>query len=227
MAVYRWATTGCEVVAVQSGIGEARAAAGAQLLVDAFAPTALISFGFGGGLVPDLGPGTIVIGEHLMADGSPECRYQTAPALVEEWCAAASGERLPAHRGTIVTVTRLVADPLAKVALAQRTGACVVDMETAGIVEVARRAALPCVTLRAIVDTVDEALPVACLGLIGLDGRVDARRLIQASWHAPGLLRDFWWLARRTATARRHLGRALARWAMDRGPGPRRERGRV
>jgi adenosylhomocysteine nucleosidase len=227
MGVYRWATTGCEVIAVQSGIGEARAAAGAQLLIRAFAPQTLVSFGFAGGLVPDLGPGTIVIGDQLMADGSPAFRYQTAPALVEEWYAAAKAEHLPAHRGTIVTVKRPVADSPSKGALAQRTSACVVDMETAGVVEVARRAALPCVTLRAIVDTAADALPMACLGLIGLDGRVDGRRLMQASWPSLGLLRDLCWLARRTATARRHLGRTLTRWAKDRGPGPNQERGRT
>jgi adenosylhomocysteine nucleosidase len=221
MGVYRWATAGCEVVAVQSGIGEARAAAGAARLIDAFAPQILISFGFAGGLVPNLGPGTIVIGTQLMVDGSPERRYQTAPALVEEWWAAANAECFPAHRGTIVTVPRLVADPLSKAALAQRTGACAVDMESAGIVTVAQRAALPCGTLRAVVDTAEEVLPVASLGLIGQDGRVDGSRLMRASWHSPGLLRDLWWLARRTATARRHLGRTLTRWTKDRGQGQR------
>jgi adenosylhomocysteine nucleosidase len=213
MRVSRWATTACEIVAVQAGLGEARAAAGAQLLMQHFAPQTLISYGFAGGLVPHLRPGLIVIGDQLMAEEAPAFRYQTAPELVATWCAAAAAEHLPARRGTVVTVRQLISDPSAKMELSWRTGACAVDMETVGVVGVACRAAVPCVALRAVVDTAEETLPVACLGLMRVDGRVDGRRLLRACWKSPGLLRHLFWLERRTATARRHLDRTLKRWA--------------
>lgn len=220
MKVYRWATAGCEVVAVQAGIGEARAAAGARLLSRHFALHSLVSFGFAGGLAPELGPGTIVVGERLVAEDPPRHGYQALPKLVEEWCAAAKAAQLPARRGTLVSAPRLVSDPAAKRALAQRTGACAVDMETAGIGAVAGRLALPWVALRAIVDTADETLPTACLDLLRPDGGVEAVPLLRAAWRSPALLGDLCWLARRTATARRRLDRLLRRWAM--GGGPRR-----
>jgi adenosylhomocysteine nucleosidase len=214
--VYRWATPACEVVAVPSGMGYAHAAASAHMLAWHFSPQTLISFGFAGGLDPELGQGTVVIGEQLVADEAPELRYHPPPALIETWYAAASAEQLPVQRGTIVTVKRAVADPWSKVALARRTGACAVDMETAGVAEAARQAGLPCVAVRAVVDTATESLPTACLDLMRQDGRVEGRSLLRACWQSPGLLRDLFWLGRHAATARRHLDRTIKRWAMDR-----------
>ncbi|HXH11351.1 MAG TPA: hypothetical protein VNP04_16515 [Alphaproteobacteria bacterium] len=225
MKVYRWVTAHCEIVAAQSGMGCALAAASAHLLIRHFAPQTLISFGFAGGLDPELRRGTIVIGDQVLAEEAPGFRYQSPPELIDTWYAAANAERLPVHRGSVVTVKHAVADPACKMALARRTDACAVDMESVGVAEVASEVGLPCMALRAIVDTATEVLPMGALDVVRQDGAVEGRRLLGACRQSPALLRHLLWLGWHAATARRHLDRTLKRWVMGGGPAGTQERG--
>jgi adenosylhomocysteine nucleosidase len=211
MAVYR-RSAASEVVAVQAGIGARRAAAGSRCLVQRFAPEALVSFGFAGGLLPGLPSGTLIVGDRLVGGDSRLPGPGADAALVATLTATAAAVRLPCRRGAVVTAADIVADPLSKAALARHTGACAVDMETAGVVEVACRHGLPWVALRAIVDTAEETLDRACLALVRADGRVALRRLIGALRRRPARLRGLIRLGWRAARARRHLGDIVAAW---------------
>jgi adenosylhomocysteine nucleosidase len=202
-------------VAVQAGVGRIRAAEAARLLIRRFSPLALASFGFAGGLIPDLARGALVIGTAVVDEAVSGKLTAANRDLVEQFLAAATAEDLPVRQGILVTSRHIVANPNAKTELSLRSGACAVDMETAGIVEVADEAGLPWVAVRAIVDGAKESLPVACLTMLREDGSIAPGRLIQTFCHSPKLLWHVLRLARHMATARRHLSHVFARWTQS------------
>lgn len=204
------------MIAVQSGIGHKRAAVATRLLVHRFTPQALVSFGFAGGLLPGMAPGTLIIGEQFVQEGEPcNTPLEADQELVAQFAAAARGTGLLVQQGRMITATRLIADIPAKADLAQRSGACAVDMETVGIAEVARESGLAWVAVRVVVDTAEEALPAACLSTLRADGRVALGPLVRLLWRSPRLLLDFVWLGCRTRMARRCLSQVLERWSQQ------------
>ncbi len=212
LTVYRLTTVGCQIAAVQAGVGAKRAAAGAHLLVRQFSPRALVSFGFAGGLQPKLPAGTLIVGQHLVSTASNRSLAEADGELVEQFLAAAKSAGLPVQRGAVVSTDHIVADASHKAALACKSGAAAVDMETKGMVEVASQAGLAWVALRAIVDAAEEALPAAYLRVLRTDGRVALGRLMRELPRSPCLTWHLFAMARRTALARRHLSRALGQW---------------
>jgi adenosylhomocysteine nucleosidase len=210
--VYRHMTAGAQLVAVQAGVGRTRAAEGARLLVRRFSPQILVSCGFAGGLAPQLARGTLVIATALVSENSSLALAAVDRVLSTRLLAVAEAEGIPVQRGAIVTTPHLVADAASKSALRARSGACAVDMETAGIVEVARQADLPWVAVRAIIDGAEDSLPLACLAALRDDGYVAVGPLLRMIYHSPQLLWYCLRLARDTATARRHLSQAFERW---------------
>ncbi len=212
VALYRFTPARAQHVAVQTGVGRRRAAEGARLLIRDFSPQTLVSFGFAGGLSPELAGGTLVIGTELVCDEPSRTVAAADRALVDQIQAAADAAELPARQGILVTTRQIVADPAAKSALRGRSGACAVDMETAGIVEVAHQAGLPWVAIRAIVDGAGDRLPAACLTTLQEDGHVAAGRLIRTICRSPQLLWHFLRLAGDMATARRHLSQVFECW---------------
>jgi adenosylhomocysteine nucleosidase len=210
-AIYRSTSTAAQHVAVQAGVGRARTAEGARLLIRRFSPQALVSFGFAGGLTPELARGTLIIGTEVVWEDSSR-KWAANRGLVEQFQAAADAESLPVQQGRLVTSHCITADPTSKADLRGKSGACAVDMETVGIVEAAHEAGLPWVAVRAIVDGATDTLPPACLATLREDGHVATGRLIRMVCRSPQLLCHLLWLAGATAKARRHLSRTFERW---------------
>ena len=213
--LYHCTSASRQLVAVQTGVGPSRAAAGARFLVQHCSIQGLVSCGFAGGLLPGLASGTVVVGDRLVSTDGLLSWDVTDHRLVEQILQAAQAEGLPVHQGPVVTTAYLVPDRPSKAALAHDSGASVVDMETRGVVEVARQAGLAWVAVRAIVDTLDEVLPAECLTILRDDGRIAGRQLPRKLWRSPAMMQDFLWLAWRTAMARRHLSRLMHRWAQE------------
>ena len=203
-------------VVVQAGVGRTRAAAGARLLVRRFSPQGLVSFGFAGGLVPELTRGTLIIGTEVVCEDGSGKWPMASRDLVEQFCAAADAEGLPMQQGRLVTSRYIVADPTSKADLRSKSEACAVDMETVGIVEAADEAGLPWVAVRAIVDSATDTLPPACLTTLREDGHVAIGRLLRMICRSPLVVRHIVRLAGDTALARRHLSRTFERWAKSR-----------
>jgi nucleoside phosphorylase len=157
----------------------------------------------------------VVIGTGLVGEDSSRTLAEADRDLVDQFLAAAEAEGLPGQRGTIVTTQHLVSDAMSKALLRGKSGACAVDMETAGIVEVACEVGLPWVAVRAIVDGAEDLLSATCLSMLHADGRVAAARLIRAVCRSPHLVRHLLRLAGCTALARRHLSRILRRWTLE------------
>src|SRR5450631_4860586 len=156
-----------------SGMGRAAAVAAAGALVDAGA-TALVSWGLAGGLDPALRAGTICLPSVVVSrDGATF----TTELHWREILSAAIGQRLSVVSGTLLTSAVAIEDVAAKAAAFGETGAVAVDMESAGVAQIAALNRLPFVAVRAIVDTAGDALPAA-VKAAGTEGRVRLARLI-------------------------------------------------
>jgi adenosylhomocysteine nucleosidase len=102
----------------------------------------LLGFGVAGALVSGLGPGTVVTASRVV-DGEGQVLWQGEPPAVP-------GGRLV----VFADVGRIVDEPEDREALAVRTGAEVVDMESAALARTGRLVGV----VRAVVDTPDERL---------------------------------------------------------------------
>jgi adenosylhomocysteine nucleosidase len=214
--IYCSTSTAVQHVAVQAGVGCTRAIEGARFLIRRCSPQGLVSFGFAGGLAPEIAPGTVIIGAEVVHEDGSDRSAVASRDLVEQFTAAAAAEGLPMQQGKLVTSASIVSDPTSKAALRNKSEACAVDMETLGIAKAAEEAGLPWVAVRAIVDSAIDTLPLACHTILREDGHVATKRLLWLICRSPLLLRHILRLAGDTAIARRHLSRTFGRWAQGR-----------
>jgi adenosylhomocysteine nucleosidase len=173
-----------------SGVG-ARAARAASEALIAGGARALVSWGIAAGLDEGVVPGTLVLAERIVAepivadaaaDGSLAPRAGLAAAdiaTVAPWAdrvAARLGSVVPIVRGSIACPARALRTTADKRALAA-TGAVAADMESAAVAEVARRAGVPWLIVRAVADGVDVPVPMSVIQAIDDDGRLRWTRL--------------------------------------------------
>lgn len=145
---------GVRVAWCVSGVGGPAAARAAALVIAGHRPRTLVTAGFAGGLDPALPRGSVV-----------------RPAAVTT---AEAGTRIPLARVAVgateaerlmVSVAEVVATVADKQALAARTGAAIVDMETHAIATVAAAAGLPCLGVRVVSDDSSQPLPTEIAAL--------------------------------------------------------------
>jgi adenosylhomocysteine nucleosidase len=193
------ASLGCSIV--QSGPGPERAAQTATAAVAAGAQ-ALVSWGFAGGLAPDVEPGTVVVPRRVIMQRG--ATYAVAPAWHERLAALATD--FSVSFGDLLTVPAALGSPAAKAAAAAALAAVAVDMESAAVAAVAARARVPFVALRVIVDAQRDALPAGAEQWIDARGNTRVVAALGAILH-PGEWRALWRLARRYRRARAVLER--------------------
>jgi adenosylhomocysteine nucleosidase len=192
-----------------SGVGCAAAAQGAQRLVAAGC-TALASFGLAGALDPALVPGTVLIADEVLLEGSgrslhasPAWRARVIAAL------AASGLGRLEH-GTLLTSLGMLGAVSEKARAFETTRAAAVDMESFAVAEVASSCGLPFLAVRVVVDRACDELPRALEGVTGPSGELSAGRLLGHLLCHPSSVPPVLRLARRYRAARRSL-RGIAR----------------
>ena len=165
-----------------AGLRSGAAQHAARALIERGA-TALMSFGLAGGLDPAAPPGTAIITGHTvwatrLRDGFPFAR---TAAL--------------AHADTVLTT------PAAKAALFAATGATAVDMESAGVAEIANVLGLPFVAVRVIADSAHDNIPSIAIAAATADGHVRMLASIAGALRHPSQIPDLIRLGRRTAIA--------------------------
>jgi len=152
------------VLAAHAGMGPARAEHAAHALVEAGART-LVSFGFAGGLDPDLKAGALVV-PTLVIEPTGSRIVTSAPALPGLPTAAS------ALATTLISAPTEVESVADKAALREATQAAAVDLETFVIASVAARHGVACTAIRAVLDTANQALPAGLSGCVDEFGRL-------------------------------------------------------
>lgn len=186
-----------------SGVGRKRASRAAQSLLNRGA-TALLSWGTAGGLVPGLVPGSLVLPKTVMRSDS--CLFQVDPSWHERL-----RSRLEGHMGlrseTLIESPTVLTTSEEKRALADRTGAVAVDMESASVAFVAKQAGLPFVALRVISDPFDQTLSSSVVSAYDTSGHLKTRRLLRELVRHPEELLGWLSLTMNLRKARRTLAR--------------------
>ena len=165
---------GRSLAAVRTGVGPANARAAAEAAVARLRPSLIVSIGYAGGLVDSLGPASLVVGTGAIRDGErielPRDEAQQAASI-----AAALG--IPHKSGWLLSVDKPLVTPESKRAAHADCGAIAVEMETAEVADVARRAGVACVAIRAISDTAAQSLHVAGKCVVSRRGLASLARI--------------------------------------------------
>jgi adenosylhomocysteine nucleosidase len=183
------------------GMGGVAAGRAAGLLIDGHRPQSLATAGFAGGLDPALPRGCIVRPTAVTTEMAGP-RFPLARVAA----AADAAEHL------VVSVSEVVATVAAKRALAARTGAAIVDMETQAVAAVAAAAGLPCFGVRVVSDDAAQNLPAEVAALArpqSVFHRLGA--FVGAVGRRPGAALDLWRLYEHAVVDGRTLAAALER----------------
>jgi adenosylhomocysteine nucleosidase len=162
--------------------------------------TALISFGFAGGLDPALRAGSLLVPRAIMTD---EQRVLTDPELSERL----GGASIP----LLLDAPDVVATAAAKATLFAATEAAAVDLESGAVARVATEHGLPFAVLRAICDPAERDLPPAALIALDRHGAIGLARVLGSVLAHPTQLPALLALAADAAAARGALRDAVAR----------------
>lgn len=137
-----------EVVICHTGIGAESAARQIRKLAKLHRPRGLIAAGFAGGLDPKLQIGDILVATNFSDSGL----LNLTRRVCEDFNCC--------YFGTLTTQSAVAESAEEKAALAFRTGASAVDMETEAIAATCKGFGLPMLSARAVSDTAAMPLPV-------------------------------------------------------------------
>jgi len=176
---------------VLTGMGAGQAEATLQAVLCHQPPDLVISSGFAGGLRPGLPSGTVLF------DVDP------ADSLTEPFIAAGA---LPAtfHSGGRVATTAQE-----KQMLWRRTEADAVEMESRAIRELCRGAKLPSATVRVILDTAEENLPLDFNKLMTARQQMNYLKLGLSVLQSPRAIKGLFRLKKQSAFAAQKLAEVL------------------
>ena len=186
-----------EVHVLHTGVGEAASSRTIAKFLAAHSPDLLFCSGFAGALTKELAVADLLVAQNF-----------TSPELLDV-VRGALGAR--AQFGTLATATSITDSAAERAALATRSGAIAVDMETESIAAACDRAAVPLVALRAISDT--PAAPLPAPPHVLFDVATQRTPFAALSLHVvrhPGALFRLLAFARQIAAAREQLTDALA-----------------
>jgi adenosylhomocysteine nucleosidase len=169
-----------------SGMGPAAARNAAHALADRGA-TALAVFGVAGALDSGLRNGTLFCPEQIIDDSGQS--YTPDPSWRASLLQQLSTAMLPTQEtGKLLSTPMPLLTTAAKVAARECHAALAVDMESAAVAAVARDRHLPFMTLRAIVDEMDDTIPAMLHASVDAWGRPRPLNLIVALSRHPSLL---------------------------------------
>ncbi|MDX2167520.1 MAG: hypothetical protein SF182_10670 [Deltaproteobacteria bacterium] len=196
-----------EVLVVKTGMGPQRAAAAAAT-VDLTGCMQVISTGCAGGLAADLQVGDLVVASAVHGDDGVRDTDATLRARV---LARAAEHGLHIRIGAIRCSATVLGSPAAKRAAAA-AGPIAVEMEGTPLVAAAAAAAVPFLSVRAVLDTADDDLAV--LGHISdpTSGRVRPLRLLSHLVGHPQALAQLRTLQRAKRLADDRLSAFFAAW---------------
>ena len=195
---------------VTTGMGLKRAAEGARALLAATRPQLLVSFGIAGAVHDDLRIGDVVVARNtcLLEAGLPGEFRPLAALSHEAWEAAAralqpDGARLVA--GTAITTrgSQVLLERLGEMAHPA------LEMETAGIAQVAAEMGIPLLSIRSISDGPQAPIPFDLEAVMDEDYNFRMGRLLMLVLRRPQLILQSQQVLRNSRKAAGHAARAL------------------
>ncbi len=191
---------GGKVVAlIVAGIGRANATRGTTLLLAGHRPRWVVSAGFGGALDPVLKRNDVVLPSVILGAGGQRFAIDvTVPPGAEGF-----------RPGTLATIDKILRTAAEKAELRARTGADVVDMETAAVAELCGERGVRLLALRVVSDEAGVDLPPEILTILGPTGSYRLGAAVGAIWRRPSSLKELWGLREHAMEAADRLAEVL------------------
>lgn len=220
--IARGSMSGRPVLLVHSGAGRERAARATAALLDTAPVHAIFAVGFAGALTPGIEPGALCTADRVLALPDPR-----SPRIARCFATESPPADLPASRVsirlTLVTTDQVIGHADEKRRLAYRMkeeweidGPLIVDMESAGVAEMAASRGVPFMAIRVVTDSATRDLPMDFARCVGSNGEFSnaalVGQLLKRPAALPGLVRlgrDSLSGARRLAT---YIEELLACW---------------
>ena len=187
---------GIRIVAVESGVGFTKAERATRDLLEVHSPRWVLSCGFGGAIQPQLSVGDIVAANEIVDETGKSLQ-------IDLKMTSDPARRL--HVGRMVTVSKIVRTVAEKHALAEKTGALAVDMETFAVAQVCRDQHRKFLAFRVISDDLAADLPPEVMSIFGDTGAVRLGAVVGSLWKRPSSLTDLWRLREHATQAAEHL----------------------
>ena len=169
----------------------------------------IVSFGFAGGLAPDLPAGCLLLPKTLRCDGRDDISVEQTAEMAEGAVGLLVGATL-LSRAPLLTVQAPLAAVKDKREAHTRFKAVAVDMESYWVAEACRRAELGFLALRAVSDPAERALPVSATRAMGPDGNLQIGKLLGGLLSRPGDVPELVRLGLDSRKASAALGRGAA-----------------
>lgn len=181
-----------------SGMVPSRAHRRVARFLDDYQPDLMISCGLAGALRSD-----VAVGDLVVQAESPELAEMASGALKEIG--------IPFRLGPLVTVSKPILSPADRHALAARTHALAVDMESQTIAALCRQRDIPCLAIKGVSDGIDDDLTPILGGFEVVNvPRIALRVLTRPStWPLAA------YLAKTSYRSATHLGQGLHSVLMD------------
>jgi len=162
--LYRGRFENSDCLLVQTGLGKQRAETATRFILEHFSVSATVSFGFAGALTAELQVGDIIICTMLRyCKGGAAKRLEAESLspdinLLELATHALESGRVRFYCRSSVTVPRLVSNPESKERLHKISKAHIADMESYWVADIASKAGIPFLVIRAVSDTRQDSL---------------------------------------------------------------------
>jgi len=157
---------------------------------------AVVSTGYCGGLDPTLQMGDIVVATKVLDLATQEIYV----------CSELEDQPI---RGIVLSQDRIATNIEEKAQLFRQTGACAVEMESAGVALRAKRAGLPFYCIKAISDTATESFAFDLNQMRTTEGRLARGKIMIHALVRPNLVPGLFRLKRRTEEVAQALGELL------------------
>jgi adenosylhomocysteine nucleosidase len=195
-----------------TGIGRRNAEKSVREFFATHSPELVLTCGFAGGLNPDLKPGDVVF--EIFPRSSRGDESQTKIGNQLEPTHVGCYEKLiaaGAKPAKLVCADRIATTAAEKKKLRAETGADAVEMESEAIHAVCRERGIPCATVRVILDTANEDLPLDFNALSKPDKSLDYGKLAWAIARSPGKIGALLKLQKQTRFAAEQLAEVLSK----------------
>lgn len=200
-SVYSCMIAGHEITLVEAGMGMLNAGWAATVLAHQ-EPDLVISAGFGGGVLPGLNVGEVVMAEQLLHwTGADFERVETGMYVPEN-------VSLPV-RGCFITSDGILNKQDLMGLLPSNTSRPVVEMESAAVARVAAQNSIPFLGIRAISDTWNEELGFSINEFCDDEMRIRPVKVLATILRRPRIIPQLIRLARNSRAAARSLGIAI------------------
>ncbi len=167
-----------------------------------YEPKVVLSAGFAGALKDELQVGDLILASEVIdVEGNMTAVSWPGPLAAGEW-------QPPMKRGRLLTVSKLVSDPVRKRDLGIRHQAMAVDMESATVAAICSQREVPFGCIRAISDRVDSAISPELISVLS-GANVSWWRFVGLILRSPSKVSEVWQLAKASGLASRQLARAL------------------